>query len=266
MIVGLQDRVDEFMRVFTYDETGQWYFQPRDFDTRLAVTEDQVNEAEERFRVRFKIATFFTWTLTLATMGWIYVRIISDDWPFIAFLGMVPLTLATSIFYVWAGASSTRRLRRQLRDAEAQHRIAMAEHGSSHRIILPNWKRMRGQAIITSVIVAAFAGYTGWQYFINRHLLDEGTLVHAKVTRSDANNPRRTCVVEYAYEWQGKSFAGELNKCNLMDAHPVGSALPVMIDPEHPDRSLEPHQSPWPGSVIALFILVPLLLLSLATL
>lgn len=266
MIVGMEDRVDDFMRAFSYDhDSGQWYLQFKDFDARLPVSEEEVNEAEAGFRIRFRIATAWSWLLTLGALGWCYYRFLVED-DFRVFLWVIPAWFLSFVGYLWAGFASNRKLRVRLWEYDAEQRektdLPPARRGSR---FLPPRKVVKRQLAFLAAAWLALSGYVMWQYQANSLLLSEGALVSATVIRSDDRGPKRTCVVDYTYRWEGKEYEGGLTKCAVMNAHPVGSTLPVRVDPHRPDRSIEPGQSPWPEAAVLWIVTTPLLLIALAT-
>jgi hypothetical protein len=261
----MEDRVDQFMRAFNYDhDSGQWYLEFGDFDARMPVSEEDVNEAEAGFRFRFRIATALSWLLTLGAFGWCYYRFLVED-SFGVFLWVIPVWYLTFVIYLWATFASNRKLRIRLWEYDAEQRekadLSPVKQGSK----LPPRRVVKMQLGVLSAIWLAFSGYVLWQYRVNSWLLSEGTTVSATVTRSDDNGPKHTCVVDYSYQWEGRNYTGGVAKCAIMEAHPVGSALPVRIDPDKPDRSIEPSQSPWPPAIVAPIVLTPLLLIALVT-
>lgn len=107
------------MQAFAYED-GQWYFHLGAAYSRLPVAEEEVNQAEERFRFRFKFASALSWVVTFAVLAWVYVRVIRDDWPMATMLAFLPAFAVSTIFYMWATISSTRSLRKRLMELERQ--------------------------------------------------------------------------------------------------------------------------------------------------
>jgi hypothetical protein len=254
LIVGLQDRVDDFMRAFTYDDDGKWHFKTRDMTVPLVVTEDQVNQAEETFRTRFKIATAASWTIILGGGAWVYMQVLVNGryWTMLAIL---PALYLSFVGYFWANMSTTRALRRRLLDLN----VSTLRKATGPK---PPWAKLPPRKVIVQqlglcwVIFAFFSGLSAWMYRNNVRAL-HGRAVAATVIEPSS---KQQCQVAYEYMWKGQRYKDRLVSCPVLNAHPVGSELLVRVDPERPGHSIEPNQSPWPPEAAIPMLLGPLLI------
>lgn len=255
LIVGLQDRVDDFMRPFTCDDDGQWYFKTRDMEVPLPVTEEQVNQAEDSFRLRFKIATAASWMVILGVGAWVYVQVLMHDryWPALALL---PVLYVSFVFYFWANMSATRSLRRRL--LELNVKSLRGVRGPK-----PSWAKLPPRKILVRQLAlcwamfAFFSALSGWMYRNNVRAL-HGATVSARVIQPPS---KQECQVAYEYVWEGQTYKDSFVSCPIRQSHPIGSALDVRVDPTRPQHSVEPTQSPWPPEILIPILLGVLLIL-----
>jgi len=94
------------------------------------------------------------------------------------------------------------------------------------------------------------------------HILANGELAYAKVTRSFNNGPRR-CAFKYELIIAGQIYEGGEGGCPLAKDHPVGSMVEVRFLASNPHESIAIGSSLWPGWVIVPFLIaVPILFLA----
>jgi hypothetical protein len=243
LIVGMEDRVDDFMRAFTFDD-GRWHYKTRDMRVPLAVTEEQVNSAEETFRTRFKIATAVAWAVTLGLGAWVYVQVMVHDryWTMVAIL---PALYLSFVAYFWANMSATRALRARLLDLNVQT-VRKAKGPKPAWAKLPPRKVLVRQVALCWAMFAFFLGLSAWQYRSNIRALN-GKAVAATVITPPS---KQECQVAYEYNWHGRIYRSSFVDCSVQHGHPIGSVLAVRVDPERPEYSIEPTQSPWPAVVV----------------
>ena len=243
-IVGMQDRVDDFMRPFTFDD-GQWHFKTRDMIVPLAVTEAQVNQAEEIFRWRFKIATGISWAIILGGGAWIYVQVLVHE-RYWTMLGILPALYLSSVAYLWANMSATRSLRRQLLDLNIRRVSSQPRESQPAWAKLPPRKVIVRQLALCWAMLAFFSGLSAWMYRNNVRALN-GVSVSATVVQPPS---KQQCQVAYEYAWNGQNYKDSLVSCSILQSHPIGTALVVRVDPTRPGHSIEPTQSPRPPEAI----------------
>ena len=254
-MIGLEDRVDDFMRPFSFDD-GQWHFKTRDMKAALPVTEQQVNEAEENFRFRYKIATAGSWLVVLGMLAWTYVQVFVDDKSYWLFLVLLPAWYVSFLFYFWANMSATSALRRRLLDLNVR-RLARTKGP------LPSWAKLPPRRVLVRQLAACwaillfFGALSLWDYRNNVRAL-HGVSVSATVIEPKS---KQQCLVSYEYQWAGQTFGEKLVDCRVMQAHPIGSSLSVRVDPTRPGHSILPGQSPWPPEALIPVIGAPFLLL-----
>jgi hypothetical protein len=259
LIVGMEDRVDQFMRVFTYED-GKWYFS-RGTAARLPVTEDEVNEAEQRFRLRFQIATAISWAAILGAVAWCYGVVLANDEPLWKFAyAFVPAVYVSVLAYSRAALSALGPLRWRLWDLELQRQAADTS-GKRRRSALEPRSVVVHRTWLLWAMFLGWSALSAWEYRNNVRALN-GVTVAATVTRSDARDGGK-CRVDYAFAWRGKTYSGTEMACKVMDSHPVGSRLAAKIDPERPGHPVLPGSSPWPPEIVIPIFLAPILLLLL---
>jgi len=244
----LQDRVDEFMRPFVY-ENGQWYYRPKGADVSVPLTEEEVNEAEDSFRFRYKLAFVGMWLVVLPALAWAYVQVANGS-SFLFFLAALPAYYVGFLFLLWAMASASKSFRKRMWDLEVE------KHGGEPPTAPKSaWHNVPPRKIVVQKMWALWAfqialtGLTLWEHRNNVRALN-GVSVAATVTRSDDRDSHK-CHVDYAYAWSGRTYGDTTLDCKLMDAHPVGSRLNVLVDPERPGHSMLPGASAWPPEAFA---------------
>lgn len=260
LIVGMQDRVDAFMRPFTYED-GRWHFKTRDMRVPLEVTEEQVNGAEAIFRRRFIIASCLSWALVLGAAAWVYHQILGIGGSYWNLLAILPAWYLSFLCYLWANRSATRSLRSKLLNLNI--REVRKRKGRK-----PAWATLPPRDVIVRQLAfccGAFAislGMTAWGYRNNIRAL-RGVEVMATVIAPPSH---QQCQVEYAYSWRGQRFEDGLVSCRILEQHPVGAKLLVRVDPSRPGHSVLPNQSPWPAVTVVPVMMGPLLLVALVAL
>ena len=246
------------MQPFIY-ENGQWYFRPQGADVSVPLTEDQVNEAEEKFRFRFKLAFVGMWLIFLPVSAWATAQVVFYDKPATYLLTIIPAYLAGFYFMLWATKSASRDIRGRMWDLEVEKHA-----GEPDTAPKSSWHNVPPRKVIvqrTWLLWAAFiasSALSGWDYRNNVRALN-GVTVAATVIRSDDQDAHK-CHVDYDYTWKGVHHSDGTLDCKLMDRHPVGSTIDIKIDPERPGHSMMPNASPWPPEIILPIFLAPILL------
>ena len=249
----LQDRVDEFMRPFIYED-GQWFYRPRGADVSVPLSEQEVNEAEERFRFRYKLGFVGMWAIVLPVVVWVYVQVVGQNRSLLLFLTVLPAYYIGFLVLLSAMASASRPYRKRMWDLEVQKHSGEPESAPKtpwHKV--PPRKIMVQRTWLLFAIFVGWSMFTLWEHRNNVRALN-GVTVAAKVTRSDDRDDSK-CRVGYAYVWGSNKYEDLTPDCALMKSHPIGSTLLVRVDPERPGHSMAPGASAWPPeAVVPLFI------------
>ena len=254
----LQDRVDEFMRPFIY-ENGQWFYRPKGADVSVPLTEQQVNDAEDLFRFRYKLGFIAMWAVVLPALAWVYVQFMVHDRSFLFFFAVVPAYYVGFLFLLWAMASASRSSREKLWDLEVEKHEGEPEDAPKtpwHGV--PSRKVTVQRTWLLFLMFVGWSALTLWEHRNNVRAL-HGVTIAAKVTRSDSRDSGK-CHVDYAYEWGGTTHRDSTLGCALMRNHPVGGSLRVLVDPDRPGHSILPGTSPWPSETFIPVVLGPILL------
>ena len=112
------------------------------------------------------------------------------------------------------------------------------------------------QVALTWAILIFFGGLSLWEHRNNVRAL-HGVTVQARVVKPRAN---QDCLIGYKYRWGTQVYRDQFLDCHLIKTHPLGSTLPVHVDPQRPGHSIAPGQSLWPPYAIAPLILIPIML------
>jgi len=105
--------------------------------------------------------------------------------------------------------------------------------------------------ILFLTAIAIFGWFAIGEMNRRAHLLGGGSHIAAIVTKSDDDNSRHTCIVEFRYapRWPTVTYDGSVLGCAIMQAHPVGSHIDVLYDPADPADSITAGSSKWTPAI-----------------
>ncbi|HEX7820302.1 MAG TPA: DUF3592 domain-containing protein [Sphingobium sp.] len=248
----LQGKIGQF---FHHDGNSFFYSPPKS-EISVVVTEDEYFDAEEKIKTYSARAKGVTLVIGGLVAGWIYWQVFHDA-PIIPtsivgfFAFFTPALLANILAMRLVLRPYQKRLQRYTRD----------ELGWVRKGWVRGIRDLGVPPISVAIAILIFIVLVplGLRDFYHRSIvLREGANVSASVTRSDADNAKNTCVVEYSYLSAGGTYAGRTIGCEVMRQHPVGATLVVRVASDDPSYSVAENEDLWTADAGFPFFLIGL--------